>query len=148
MKYFLLSLFTFLSVNTFAQYDGESLQDLMFTENWFTDIEEAAKNPEKVWYLDLGLQKKRNFPEEIFTFKNLKRLYLAYNYYDKIPDQIAELQNLEILDLSGNYYLNNLPDGLWELKNLETLIIKDNRLTSSSIQKAKQKLENTEIVLE
>ena len=40
-----------------------------FTEWWFNNLDEAKKNPEKVWYLDLSLKKLGSFPKEILQFK-------------------------------------------------------------------------------
>lgn len=135
------------STLTFAQTtDGIDLSDLMFSENWFSDLDEAVAQADKVYYLDLSLQKKREFPEQIFQFKNLQKLFLSYNYYASIPDRIGELHNLRLLDLSGNYYMNTLPEGLWELQSLERLIIEDHKLIPSTIEEARKKLPHTKII--
>ena len=135
-----------------AQVQGENevqITDLMFSENWFSDLEKAKASPEKVLYLDLSLQKHKTFPKEILTFKNVERLYLPYNYWTSIPEEIGTLSKLKILDLSGNYYLNYLPkEGLSKLTNLHEFQIKDNKLAKGEIEKAKQLLPNCKIVTE
>jgi Leucine-rich repeat (LRR) protein len=114
------------------------LDSLMFTENWFSNIEEAAANAEKVLYLDLGLRKLKTFPAEILAFKNVKRLYLSVNYWSAVPNEIGELKALEILDLSSNYYLNTLPEGIKNCTRLKELILKDNKLNAGEVDKIKK----------
>ncbi|HXH18817.1 MAG TPA: hypothetical protein VNJ07_07005 [Chitinophagales bacterium] len=122
---------------------------LMLSENWFNDLEKAKQHPGQVLYLDLSLQKLRAFPKEILTFKNVERLYLPYNYWPSIPDEIGILTRVKILDLSGNYYMNYLPlEGLSKLKNLELFIIKDNKLAAGEIEKVRKLLPHTKIVAE
>jgi len=121
--------------------------DLIFSENWFTDLGKAKETPGKVLYLDLSLKKNRTFPPEILTFNNVERLYLSYNYWPSIPDEIGSLANVKILDLSGNYYMNYLPkEGLSKLQDLELFIIKDNKLAAGEIDKIKKLLPNTKVV--
>jgi Leucine-rich repeat (LRR) protein len=122
------------------------LDSLMFTENWFSDIETASANPDKVWFLDLGLRKMKTFPPEILSFKNVKRLYLSVNYWPLIPDEIGNLKSLEILDLSSNYYLNKLPEGLKNCTALKELIVKDNKLNAGEIDKIKKLMPHITIV--
>ena len=121
--------------------------DIMFSDNWFSDLEKAKQNPDKVLYLDLALRKLKTFPKEILTFKNVERLYLSVNYWSNIPDDIGTLSKLKIIDISSNYYLNYLPkEGLSGLKNLELLIIKDNKLAAGEIEKVKKLLPGTRVV--
>lgn len=111
------------------------LDSLAFTPEWFSNLAEAEKNPDKVWYLDLGLQKLKQFPASILTLKNIRHLYLSVNYWSKIPDEIGSLSQLEILDISSNYYLRTLPEGLKNAASLKELIIKDNKLKAGEIEK-------------
>ncbi len=123
--------------------------NLMLSENWFNDLEKAKQNPEKVLYLDLSLQKLKSFPKEILTFINTERLYLPYNYWPSIPEEIGILSKVKILDLSGNYYMNYLPkEGLSKFKNLELFIIKDNKLAAGEIDKIRKLLPDAKIVTE
>lgn len=146
---FLLSLLFLLGAYTFVSAQNEvQLDNKRFSENWFSDLEEAKKNPDKVLYLDLSLQKLKQFPTVIFTFKNLKELHLSYNYWPSIPAGLNKLQHLELLDLSGNYYMNKLPADLEQLTFLEKLIIKDNKLTAAEVSRAQKALINSDVIVE
>lgn len=121
--------------------------DLVFSENWFTDLEQAKANPDKVLYLDLSLRKLKTFPPEILMLKNVERLYLSYNYWPSIPEEIGTLTNVKILDLSGNYYMNHLPkEGLSRLTKLELFLIKDNKLAAGEIDKTRKLLPDAKVV--
>lgn len=129
-----------------AQTEVE-LDNKMFGGNWFDSMEEAKQKPNEVYYLDLSLQKLKTFPVEIFTFTNLKELHLPYNYWSSLPATGWEnLTKLEILDLSGNYYLNKLPvDGLTQLKALRSLLLKDNKLNAGEADKVAKALPNAKV---
>lgn len=150
LKLILIALF--MSGTLHAQIQGENevkITNLMFSENWFSDLEKAKNNPDKVLYLDLSLQKHKTFPKEILTFKNVERLYLPYNYWPSIPEEIGTLTKLKVLDLSGNYYMNYLPkEGLSKLKNLEEFTIKDNKLVKGEIEKIRKQLPNCKFIVE
>lgn len=141
----LIALVTLFAGTSMAQTEIK-LDNKRFSENWFNDIDKAAANPDKVWYLDLSLQKLKEFPKDILAFKNLKELYLPVNYWPGVPNEIGSLKNLEILDLSSNYYMNTLPEGLAELENLKELHIKDNKLNAGEVEKAKKWLPNAEVI--
>ncbi|MDX2001331.1 MAG: hypothetical protein SFW35_02805 [Chitinophagales bacterium] len=145
-KYFVLFSLFFFSITTFAQNEIP-LDNKRFSANWFDDLEKAKQSPDQVYYLDLSLRKLKEFPKEIFTFKNLKELYISYNYWPTIPEGLGKLTQLEILDLSGNYYLNTLPNDLAELnKHLKSLTIKDNKLKAGEIEKLKKALPQVNLV--
>lgn len=121
------------------------LDNKMFSGNWFTSIEEAQKNPDKVLYLDLSLQKLRTFPTVIFTFKNLKELHLSYNYWPSIPSGLSNLQHLEVLDLSGNYYMKKLPPDVTSFTGLKKLVLKDNKLLPGEVLRAQSSLLDSDV---
>lgn len=119
----------------------------VFSGNWFSDLDEASKEPEKVIYLDLSLQKLKTFPSEILKFTNLEKLYLPYNYYPSIPDEIAVLDKVKELDISGSYYMNHLPiEGLKGMKSLEKIMISDNKLVAGELDKLRKALPGCTIV--
>ena len=124
------------------------IEDYRFSENWFEDLSEATENTEKVYYLDLSLQKLKAFPKVVFTFLNLKEAHFAVNYWPSIPNEIGSLKQLEKLDLSSNYYLNTLPEGLKELTGLKELNLRDNRLNKGEVEKARQWLPNCNIIVD
>lgn len=143
----LLLLLTIAGTGTLIAQTQVELDNKMFGGNWFDSMDEAKQNPDKVFYLDLSLQKLKTFPVEIFTFTNLKELHLPYNYWASLPATGWEkLVKLELLDLSGNYYLNKLPvDGLAQLKNLKSLLLKDNKLSAGEADKVAKALPNAKV---
>ncbi len=148
MKIFFLAAaiysFCFFTSEALAQTEV-AIEDVMFSDKWYSDLDDALANAEKVRYLDLSLQKLREFPMDILKLKHLTHLYLPFNYFPSVPGEIKQLEALEELDLSGTYYLNSLPDELGELKNLKKLIVKDNMLPASVEQKIKNLLPNCEV---
>lgn len=149
MKHLLSILMICLFATGYAGAQTEIVLDnKMFSGNWFNSIEEAQKNPDKVLYLDLSLQKLRNFPTTIFQFKNLKELHLSYNYWPSIPSGLSDLQHLEILDLSGNYYMKKLPPDIDQLTGLETLKLLDNKLLPGEAMRAQKALLDTEVLVD
>ena len=148
MRTLLTIILLFAAVNWASAQNEIQLDNKMFSGNWFSDLEEAKKDPDKVLYLDLSLQKLKSFPQVIFTFRNLKELHLSYNYWPGIPDGLSNLQHLELLDLSGNYYMNRLPNDITQLSGLETLMIKDNRLPKDEIDKVRRALLDTNVVVD
>jgi Leucine-rich repeat (LRR) protein len=142
-----LLVFTIACTGTIIAQTQVELDNKMFGGNWFDTMDEAKQNPEKVYYLDLSLQKLKTFPVEIFTFTNLKELHLPYNYWASIPTEgWGKLTKLELLNLSGNYYLNKLPiDGLAQLKNLKSLLLKDNKLNAGEVDKATKALPQAKV---
>ncbi len=147
LNFVLLLLLTIAGTGTLIAQNQVELDNKMFGGNWFDNMEEAKQNPEKVYYLDLSLQKLKTFPVEIFTFTNLKELHLPYNYWASIPAEgWGKLTKLELLDLSGNYYLNKLPtDGLAQLKTLKSLLIKDNKLNAGEADKLTKALPHAKV---
>lgn len=95
----------------------------------YTSLEEALKNPDKVYRLNLRKKKLRGIPEDIFKFKNLQELNLNKNKIDSIPDGISKLKNLQLLDLSKNK-LKKINPALCELFNLEHLILNRNYIVT------------------
>ena len=86
----------------------------------YTNLNEALKNPEIVYRLNLSRKKLKIFPMEILKFKNLQELDLSKNKFDSLPEQIGLLTNLQILNVSGNKLIY-LPDSIGELKNLKKI---------------------------
>lgn len=68
-------------------------------------------------------------PNELFSAKKLKILYLGYNQLDSLPVKIGELKNLTALSLDFNQ-LTTLPNEIGELKKLTSLGLSSNQLTT------------------
>ncbi|GIV32964.1 MAG: hypothetical protein KatS3mg031_0499 [Chitinophagales bacterium] len=132
----------------FAQQESEVELDigLITSGHWFSSLEEALANPEQVYYLDLSLRKLKTFPKDIFALKNLKRLYVANNYWPAIPDEIATLSQLEVLDISSNYYMKRLPvEALSKMNNLKHIIIKDHALVPGEVDRLRKAMPHCKI---
>jgi Leucine-rich repeat (LRR) protein len=149
MKTYFIAIASFVFIHYKADAQTEiKLDSLMFTSEWFSNIDDAKSNPEKVWFLDLGLQKLKVFPKEIIEFKNVKQLYLQANYWPSIPNEIGNLKQVEIIDISSNYYLKVLPDGLQNCTSLKQLILKDNKLNAGEVARIKKLLFNVKVITE
>lgn len=59
----------------------------------------------------------------IGVLKNLEYFCCCKNDVEEIPDEICNLQNLKVLNLTKAYCLKKLPDNLGNLKNLEYLTL-------------------------
>ncbi|KAJ4483834.1 Endonuclease/exonuclease/phosphatase [Lentinula aciculospora] len=81
--------------------------------------------------LDMGGVGIKNLPSTsgLFSFTFLANLYLNHNGLTAIPPEIAQLRNLELLDLSGNA-LTTLPLELGMLVSLKEFYLFDNQIMS------------------
>jgi len=95
----------------------------------YTSLSEAMKNPDKVIKLELRKKHYKEFPKEIFQFKNLQYLDLSKNGITEIPAEIGELKSLQILILSKND-IETLPKEIGELKMLQYLNVNQNEISS------------------
>lgn len=107
----------FLTMNSFGQVDKEKE---------YTNINEALKNPERVYKLNLSNQKMGLKNEQWKLFVNLEYLNLKNDQLKEIPKEISTLKRLKILDLSGNDF-NKLPNEFSNLYNLEELYLNDEK---------------------
>lgn len=99
----------------------------------FTSLSEAMKDPDKVIKLELRKKHLKEFPKEIFMFKNLQYLDLSKNSIREIPGNIDSLKYLQILILSKNE-LETLPKEIGGLKMLQYLNVNQNELVSLPAQ--------------
>ncbi|KAJ3918974.1 Endonuclease/exonuclease/phosphatase [Lentinula edodes] len=79
--------------------------------------------------LDVGGVGIKNLPSNsgLFSFNFLTNLYLNHNGLIAIPPEIAQLRNLELLDLSGNA-LTTLPPELGMLVSMKEFYLFDNQI--------------------
>ncbi len=92
----------------------------------YNSIEEALKNPEKVYRLNLSNQKVQVPKEAWSRFVNLEFLSFKNDHLEEIPQEISLLKKLKVLDLSGNDF-TTLPKSFSELYNLEELFLNDEK---------------------
>ncbi|KAJ1967945.1 cysteinyl-tRNA synthetase [Dispira parvispora] len=87
--------------------------------------------PAKILYLNLSKNLKVDFPSDFAQLcTNLRELRLATCQYRRVPMGVRFLQNLLLLDLSGNELRNLNNAHLEDLRNLQDLLVRNNRLES------------------
>lgn len=136
MKFSLCFLLVLFGFSSKAQDGAMEGIDAYFMEpGYYDDFDLAKQNPDSVLYLDLSLQspKLKQIPEAVYEFKNLKYLELAYNQIGSVPDNIAQLKNLEMLGLNGNKYLTSVSKKIGELETLQILQVSDTGLKSTQL---------------
>ncbi|RMG33574.1 MAG: hypothetical protein D6732_11955 [Methanobacteriota archaeon] len=74
---------------------------------------------------NITLQK---FPQSLFQFSKLEKLYLVNNHLWEIPNEIERLSELRVLGCWGNL-LTSLPETIGNLQNLEILLLPENRIS-------------------
>ncbi len=94
----------------------------------YISLEEAFKEPENVYILDLQDNGLTKLPDNISVFSHLQILILSNNYLDSLPTAIGSLPNLQVLRADGNH-LKALPREMGNLRNLTELTLANNRLT-------------------
>ena len=94
----------------------------------YTDLNEALKNPDKVYKLNLRKQKLTAIPKDVFKFTHLQELNLSRNKITNLPSALFKLTNLEVLDVSANK-IDTLPSGIGKLVNIKKLILNQNVIT-------------------
>ena len=93
----------------------------------YSNIEEALKDPEKVYRLDLSNQNFKMPSDSVWKkFINLEYLSLKNDHLANLPDGLSNLKKLKILDLSGNDF-KVLPQSLSRLENLVELYLNDEK---------------------
>ncbi|MDX2248746.1 MAG: leucine-rich repeat domain-containing protein [Bacteroidia bacterium] len=96
-------------------------------EKWFYSIDEAMREPQKVFKLSLKNKNMKFLPAEISRFPNLQILNLSDNNLKTLPDELSELEHLQVLILHNNR-LRELPASMRELENLTQLYLGRNKL--------------------
>ena len=140
--YFLLILIQllFLKLDTKAQ-EVDSLTIVNSEE--YTSLNEALKDPDNVYKLNLRKQKLKEFPMGILKLKNLRELNLNKNKIKIIPEEIYKLKNLRYLNLARNK-ITSIPVEFFKLVNLKVLIINENDI--EVIPPQIDRLQNLEIL--
>ena len=106
--------------------NAQSNSDSLRVETEFNSLDEALKNPSKVYRLNLSNQKNTLSDSLWARFTNLEYLSLKNDHLKRIPAGIGLLKNLKVLDLSGNDF-EILPLSFGKLKNLQELYLNDDK---------------------
>jgi Leucine-rich repeat (LRR) protein len=64
-------------------------------------------------------------PPEIWSLSNLEELHFRSNLFQKIPNEIGCLSNLQVLKLGGCDIIRSLPPGIGQLNNLVHIVISE-----------------------
>ena len=96
-------------------------------EKIYYSLEEAMKEPEKVYKLSLTGQKIKSLPDDFYRLINLHTLDLSNTKLAAISDDISKLQYLQFLNLYNNR-ISFLPSNLQDLSQLHTLYLGRNKL--------------------
>jgi Leucine-rich repeat (LRR) protein len=116
----LLLLFAFITQQSIAQVEADS----SLFQREFVSLDEAFKNPQQVYRLNLSEQAFQ-IPDSAWAkFTNLRYLSLKNDHLEEIPEGIGYVQSLQVLDLSGNDF-EFLPSSFTNLANLQELYIND-----------------------
>ncbi len=81
----------------------------------YTSLDEALKNPEQVYSLNLQDKHVGTLPPEISRLTHLRYLKLRNNDLKELPIEIGELKELEML-FAGQNKLATLPQEIWKLR--------------------------------
>lgn len=97
----------------------------------YLSLDEALKNPDLVYRLDLSHQGLTKIPKSINQLKYLKRLDLSYNNLSDISPILDSLKDLRHLHLNNNQ-IKELPSRLFQLTKLKRLYLSDNQIKNLS----------------
>jgi Leucine-rich repeat (LRR) protein len=117
----------------FSIAEGAKGEGLVDSVPLFKDIAEGLVSPEKVFQLSLRGSKLKDFPMEVFQFKNLEYLDLSKNKLDSVPDQILSMKHLKVLKLAKNKF-TSFPPVLYKMAGIKLLVISDNEIAYISPQ--------------
>jgi Leucine-rich repeat (LRR) protein len=126
----------------------EGVDAYFMEEGFYDNVKDAMADSEGTLYLDLSLQspdsslqspKFQRIPEGVFQLKNLKHLELGFNQIGSIDDRILDLNQLEVLGLSGNKYLKSVSGKVFSMAQLKELHLKDTGLSSAQLDALKSK---------
>ena len=144
LKYLIvLSYFIAFGITTSAQnYDS-----ICNTHKAYYSLEEALKDPLKVYRLDLALLKLTAIPPEIGKLENLVCLDLGFNRIATLPQEISKLKHLEYLNLIGTRYMAKLPAIVATLPSLKVLDLREHpEWTPAKYDEAQKIIPNVHIL--
>ena len=128
---FYLSLISFLLLCfSYCSFFSQQLPfDHLDTCKKYKSIEQALKNPDLVYVLDLSKKKLTKIPKEISFFKNLHVLKLSKNKLSTIDSSIVFPKHILEINLSKNQ-LEEIPEAILATKSLKRLIANQNSIKS------------------
>jgi len=108
-----------------------------FSEEYYS----IFNRPDTITRLNLSFQKLNFLPNEIKNCTQLKYLNLEGNFFNKVPEVLKELPNLEVLYLGANHRIVELNRNkslhiLTDLKNLKALSLGNVVTNSNNLSKS------------
>lgn len=110
----------------FQNVKAQSTLDSLLLKKEFVSLDEALKNPEDVYRLNLSNQDLEVSDSVWSNFTNLQYLSFKNDHLKQIPNGVGYLKNLRVLDLSGNDF-EVLPSTFTNLVNLQELFLNDDK---------------------
>lgn len=96
-------------------------------EGVYTDLKLAVENKSKVKQLILSGQKLKKIPKEVFELYNLELLDVSRNKIETFPVELIKLKKLEEIDLSNNK-IEALPEEIREMKRMRKMDLTRNKI--------------------
>lgn len=133
LLYFILcSVLSIAQAQIDAVYDagepGPIPKERLVTEKWYYGLKEAlAADPADVYKISLRGNKLKKLPPEIGQLYNLQILILSNNKLKSLPNEIGKLKNLQEFNIYKNK-LVTLPESLGSLRHLEIFLASKNKL--------------------
>jgi Leucine-rich repeat (LRR) protein len=107
---------------------GPIPKERLVTERWYYGLKEAlAADPADVYKMSLRGNKLKKLPPEIGQLYNLQILILSNNKLKSLPSEIGKLKNLQELNLYKNKIIT-LPESIGSLRNMEIFLASKNRI--------------------
>ena len=123
MRRYVFLILSTLFLNSFNLQAQLLSKEELSQQKIFTSLEDALREPDKVYRLTLKrLKKIDSLPEEIFLLKNLQELFVINSKLQTINKNINQLFYLQYLNVDKNR-LVKLPDELTDLVHLKNLVI-------------------------
>ena len=114
----------------FSQTRNSNTNELSIQKMFF-DLHSASENPLDVKKLNLAKNGLDSLPNSIKEFKNLELLILSDNNLHNLPIWFSELTELKYLYIDNNLF-EEIPDVIYTLNNIQILDMSDNKLKSVS----------------
>jgi TonB family protein len=137
-----------------AKKEGKAIRSIVLVpivfdagsgEKVFTSLDEALTTTEVVEILDLSGQNLSALDTRVARLKSLRKINLDDNAFTEIPSVLGKLPALAEIELSGNQ-IKSVPGWMKKMKNLRALDISNNAMSAAAITKAREMLEDVELL--
>lgn len=109
----------------------------------FYSLQEALKNPDEVYKLNLSKKGLKEIPTDIGKLTKLQVLNIRKNKIKSLPEEIGNLKNLQEIDMASNH-ITLIPSSIGNLTNL--IIFRAGKNNISQLPPEFGKLEKLELL--